>query len=83
MLQTNWMKQRLERVKSGTTNGFAIYYKDLRDLLVLLPPLPLQQKFFAAIVRRFERLRTQQREAERQAEHLFQALLHYAFSGAS
>jgi type I restriction enzyme, S subunit len=82
MLQTNWMKQRLERVKSGTANVFAIYYKDLRDLLVLLPPLPLQQKF-TAIVRRFERLSTQQREAERQAEHLFKARRHYAFSGAS
>jgi type I restriction enzyme S subunit len=52
----------------------------LAVLPVPVPPLPLQQKF-AAIVRRFERLRAQQREAERQAEHLFQTLLHRAFSG--
>ena len=30
---------------------------------------------------KFERLRAQQREAERQAEHLFQTLLHRAFRG--
>jgi len=30
----------------------------------------------------FERLRAQQREAERQAEHLFQTLLHRAFNDA-
>ena len=50
----------------------------LAVLPVPVPPLPLQQ-VFAGIVRRFERLRAQQREAERQAEHLFQTLLHRAF----
>ena len=43
-----------------------------------LPPLSLQQRF-AHTVHQFERLRAQQREAERQAEHLFQTLLHRAF----
>jgi hypothetical protein len=45
-----------------------------------LPQLPLQQQF-AHIVQRFERLRAQQREAERQAEHLFETLLDRAFRG--
>ncbi len=52
----------------------------LAELQVPIPPLPLQQKF-AQIVQKFERLRAQQREAERQAEHLFQTLLHQAFEG--
>jgi type I restriction enzyme S subunit len=39
----------------------------------------LQQKF-AALVERHERLRATQREALRQAEHLFQTLLHNAFT---
>ncbi len=52
----------------------------LREFPVLIPPLPLQEKF-AQIVQRYERLRTQQREAERQAEHLFQTVLHRAFRG--
>jgi type I restriction enzyme S subunit len=37
---------------------------------------------FARIVHQFERLRAQQREAQRQAEHLFQTLLHRAFRGS-
>ena len=44
------------------------------------PPLVVQERFFR-IVRRLERLRAQQREAERQAQHLFQTLLHQAFQG--
>lgn len=50
----------------------------LRPLRIPVPPLPLQQKF-AALVERVERLRAVQREALRQAEHLFQTLLHRAF----
>ncbi len=48
------------------------------ELRLPIPPLPLQEKF-AAIVQKFERIRRQQREATRQAEHLFQTLLHRAF----
>jgi len=49
-------------------------------LPIPLAPLPLQQKF-AHIVHKFERFRAQQRESARQAEHLFQTLLHRAFRG--
>jgi type I restriction enzyme S subunit len=52
----------------------------IQDVEIPLPPLPLQEKF-AQIVQKFERLRTQQREGDRQAEHLFQTLLHRAFRG--
>ena len=52
----------------------------VNDLRLILPPLPLQEQF-AQVVRRTERLRGQQREAARQAEHLFQALLAQAFRG--
>lgn len=52
----------------------------LANVALLKPPTVLQEKF-AQIVRQFEHLRTQQREAERQAEHLFQTLLHRAFRG--
>ncbi len=51
-----------------------------RRKALLVPPLPLQQQF-AHIVHKFERLRVQQREAERQSEQLFQTLLHRAFRG--
>jgi type I restriction enzyme S subunit len=52
----------------------------LKEFPVLIPPLPLQQKF-TQIVQNYERLRAQQRESARQAEHLFQSLLHSAFRG--
>jgi type I restriction enzyme S subunit len=52
----------------------------LKEFPMLVPPLPLQQQF-AHVVHKFEQLRVQQREAERQAEHLFQTLLHRAFQG--
>lgn len=52
----------------------------LKEFPMPFPPFSLQQKF-AHIVHQFDRLRAQQREAERQAEHLFQTLLHRAFRG--
>ncbi len=59
----------------------AFFSKDKAlDIEIPLPPLPLQEKF-AKIVQKFERIRCQQREATRQAEHLFQTLLHRAFRG--
>jgi type I restriction enzyme, S subunit len=52
----------------------------LEKLVLIKPPLTLQQKF-AALVERVERLRAVQREALRHAEHLFASLLDRAFSG--
>lgn len=52
----------------------------LKEFPVVMPDKTLQ-KNYSFIVRRYERLRTQQREALRQAEHLFDTLLHRAFRG--
>jgi type I restriction enzyme, S subunit len=52
----------------------------LAELEVPIPD-PNQQQKFAQNVKRYERLRAQQREAPRQAEHFFQTLLHKAFQG--
>ena len=62
-----------------TAGQYNVSVEGLRDVQVIVPPLPLQQKF-AALVQRVERLRAVQREALRQAEHLFASLLHRAFS---
>ena len=64
--------------RSGVKSG--LNFDDIRNIKLILPPLPFQEKF-AQIVQRFERLRAQQREADRQAEHLFQTVLHRAFRG--
>jgi type I restriction enzyme S subunit len=51
----------------------------IKHLRIPIPSLPLQQTF-AALVGRVERLRTVQQEARRQAEHLFDSLLHRVFT---
>jgi type I restriction enzyme S subunit len=61
-------------------NQASINQQGVKSLMVPVPPLSRQQQF-AHIVHRFERLRAQQREAERQAEHLFETLLERAFRG--
>jgi type I restriction enzyme S subunit len=73
------IQDRLEKIapQSAQKN---INLEILSNLQIPVPPLALQQKF-VQIVQKYERLRTQQREAERQAEHLFQTLLHKAFQG--
>ena len=80
LLNTSYFKHLFQRRCRKAVGQSNISPTLLREFAIYLPPLPLQEKF-AAIVRRFERLRAQQREAERQAEHLFQTLLHRAFNG--
>jgi type I restriction enzyme S subunit len=65
---------RLDRegVKSG------LNFDDAKGLIIFNPPISDQERF-VAIVEKFERLCAQQREAERQAEMLFQGLLGQAF----
>jgi type I restriction enzyme, S subunit len=80
LLQTREMRRRMGLVATGTSGSMKnITQEDAAALLLPIPPLPLQQEF-AGIVCRFERLRVQQREANRQAKHLFQTLLHTAFA---
>jgi hypothetical protein len=83
------------RLRSNVGQGAARCYREeeVDALLVLLISLEilrkteavvrllLLQEKFAEIVQKFERVRHQQREATRQAEHLFQTLLHRAFRG--
>lgn len=68
----------LKYVTQSTISG--INQTGLKSIRIMLPPLKVQEKF-AQIAQKFERFRAQQREAERQAEHLFQTLLHQAFEG--
>jgi len=55
---------------------------DVRDSAQVGTEIPLaEQECFAVKVARYERLRSQQREAERQVEMLFQSLLSQSFGG--
>jgi len=63
---------------SGQPN---IFQRQIRELPILLPSLPEQERF-ARVVRRVESLRRRQAESARQAEGLFQALLAQSFETA-
>jgi type I restriction enzyme S subunit len=76
-----WFAPRVARLKRGQEDAYTFMSTgSLGELQILLPPFSLQQEF-AALVDRVERLRAVQREALRQAEHLFASLLHRAFTG--
>ena len=76
-----WFAPRVARLKRGQEDAYTFMSTgSLSELQIPLPPFPLQQKF-AALVERVERLRAVQREALRQAEHLFASLLDHAFGG--
>ena len=76
-----WFAPRVARLKRGQEDAYTFMSTgSLGELQIPLPPFPLQQNF-AALVERVERLRAVQREALRQADHLFTSLLHNAFGG--
>ena len=66
--------------RGGTQQFIAL--DDIRNFPIPLPSDEEQRKF-NKIVKKFERLKSQQQEMERQAEHLFKTLLHRAFCGES
>jgi type I restriction enzyme S subunit len=72
--------QQMIRSSINQSSQANLFIGQIANLPVLLPPLTLQERF-AAIAQRHERLRAQQREALRQAEQLFAALLDKAFRG--
>jgi len=78
-LRSGFAKNYFLRCSKQTTNLASINMTQLRATPIPLPPLPFQQKF-AALVHRVDHLRAVQREALRQAEHLFASLLDRAFS---
>lgn len=79
-LKTDGGRARFMQQARQTSVQFNINAEQLVSIEIPLPPIPLQQKF-AKIIERYLRLQAQQQEALRQAEHLFQTLLHKAFQG--
>ena len=74
------VQRELERRKSGTTNVFAVYWKSLRTLPVLIPPSNLQHRF-GAIVESVECQKASQRAHLTELDTLFASLQSRAFSG--
>jgi type I restriction enzyme S subunit len=77
-LASSGMQELMARqTKGGTVQG--INLGDVKELPIPVPPLEVQQRY-TAVAARFKNLRKLQREALRQADHLFQLLLHRAFT---
>ncbi len=43
--QTNYVQQQLDRIKRGTTSVFAIYFRELKDIELVLPNILEQRDF--------------------------------------
>ncbi len=72
-VQSFWKKE------TRTVGQPTLNILQIEETPVIMPALPMQEQF-AALAARHERLRAVQRESLRQSEHLFQTLLHQAFS---
>ena len=74
--------RRVARLKTGQEEAYTFMNTGtLEELPIPLPPVPEQKKFLE-LLRQHEAFRATQVEALRQADHLFQSLLHRAFNGA-
>lgn len=74
-------QRQIQQLQYGQTKP-GLGFDDIRSFKILLPPIDTQNKFLK-VMDRYERLRAQQREAARQANHLFGTLLHRVFRGTS
>ena len=74
------VQHELGKRKSGTTSVFAIYWKSLRTLPVLVPPSDLQHRF-AGIVEAVGRQKASQRTHLAELDTLFASLQSRAFQG--
>jgi type I restriction enzyme, S subunit len=78
--KTGFVQHELNLRKSGTTNVFAIYYKDLRSLPLPLPPIKLQRDF-ACRVAAVSKWKMAHSGSLAEFDALFAALQHRAFRG--
>ena len=75
--------EQLERIKSGTTNVAAIYYKTLQNVLVAFPPLPEQKRIVAILDEAFAGIATVVANTEKNlasARELFDSHLNNVFT---
>lgn len=79
LLRTPNMRKNL--IKAANTVTISnISQPNLKKIVVICPPLPLQQKF-ASIVEHVEQLKEKQNQSLKEIEQLFNALMQKAFNG--
>ena len=81
LLQTDFVKRQIMMCAKDAVNQSSINQQDVKGFDILVPPLPLQERF-AAVVGEVENLRACQLTAQTHADALFAALQARAFAGA-
>lgn len=82
---TGWILHPLHssaNQRPSSLGGIAVpdlHLREIKTFKIPLPPMSIQN-VLVTLIERHERLRSIQREALRQSAHLFQSLLHEAFS---
>jgi type I restriction enzyme S subunit len=79
LLKENSFKAQLIGFNRGVRQG-NISNQDIKNLIIPLPPLPLQQKF-ASIVEHIEKLKEKQQKSKEEIDNLFNSLMQKAFNG--
>ncbi len=75
-----WFGSRVAKLKTGQEDAYTFMNTGtLAELPIPLPPADAQKRF-VSFVRQHEQLRATHVESLRQADHLFQTLLHQAFA---
>lgn len=72
--------RELDKRKAGTTSVFAVYWKSLKSLPVLVPDISLQRRF-ASIVESMNWQKNYMQDHLRKLDTLFSSLQHRAFRG--
>lgn len=81
LFNNNFFRKSVQSLATGTAGSMPNISKaKFLNILIPIPPPKLQEQFAKAIDK-YDRIRTQQCEATRQTEHLFQTILHRAFRG--
>ena len=78
----DYTKNQLEKIKSGTTNVWAIYYRDLSKILLTFPPLSQQQSIVAtldSLKSKIDRLQENYDKMSQECDALKQAILKQVF----
>ena len=79
VFKTTWFQEQLEKIKSGTTNVFAIYLKELKLLKFPLPKIS-EQQVFCRRIQKIETLKKIFRIALGSDVALHESLQHQAFT---
>lgn len=82
VLQLPHTRKIIGELATGTSGSMKNISKDKAGTIPIMLPPKVRQEKFAEVVLKMVQLCVRQHEAERQAEHLFQTLLHQAFSPA-